>query len=90
LISYRVLAMANTTHVSIEEVAAVFDMSVRVMRDYKRLGIIQPVKRNGMKDLYDRSEIEEAKRRIDALSLSKSLSEIAEIIDRERRKMRQV
>ncbi|MCC6962517.1 MAG: MerR family transcriptional regulator [candidate division Zixibacteria bacterium] len=75
-------------HLDIEEVASIFDKSVRVMRDYKRLGIIQPVRRDGMKDFYDRDEVDEAKRRIDALSVSKNLSEIAEIVARERRKMR--
>ena len=46
----------NEHLINIEKAAEIFGKSVRIMRDYKRLLIIQPVAKDGMKELYDPSD----------------------------------
>ena len=39
--------------ISIRDVAIIFDLSEKQMRNYKMAGIIRPVEKRGMQDLYD-------------------------------------
>lgn len=76
----------NEHLINIEKAAEIFGKSVRIMRDYKRLLIIQPVAKDGMKDLYDPSDTRWASDRLKELVLNLSLKDSADIIVRERRK----
>lgn len=43
--------------ISIYEVSAIFNLSIEAMRKYRVLGLIEPYKRVGRKDLYNKEEI---------------------------------
>lgn len=68
-------------------VAKEFDSKVRTMRDYKRLGIIEPVRRIKNKDYYDRREIARAVRTVDNESM-RYMREIAELVIKDRNRYR--
>lgn len=76
----------NQKPIDIKEVAIIFGKSVRIMRDYKRLGIITPVDKDGMKDLYDVQDSKWAAKRLRKLVLTMSLKDAADIITRERKR----
>lgn len=78
----------NNNLLDIKQVAEKFNKSVRIMRDYKRLSIIKPVAKDGMKDLYDPNEILMAKEKVEEHLIDKNLSEIAGLVSKERRKAR--
>ena len=63
----------------LEKVADKFDLSLRTMRDYRRMSIIDPVKRMRNKDFYNPHEIIRATELMGDNSF-KTLREIAEII----------
>lgn len=80
--------MSKNQLIDIQRVAEILGRSVRVIRDYKRLGMLAPVRKQGMKDLYNEPEIQHVKGRLDDLLLSKSLAEASQIIVRERNRSR--
>lgn len=74
--------------IDITKVAKIFGKSVRVLRDYKRAGIILPAAKDGMKDLYDVDDSEWAASRLRELVLTQSVKDAAETIVKERKKNR--
>lgn len=70
-----------------EMVAKEFELKLRTMRDYKRIGIIEPVKRIKNKDYYNRREVARAVKIVDDESL-RLLKEIAELVKKDRNRNR--
>lgn len=67
--------------IGIYEVSVIFNLSIEAMRKYRVLGLIEPYKRVGRKDLYDKEDIVFQKYLIESLKKQgKNLQEIAQTI----------
>ena len=65
--------------VDIHEVTKIFNLSIEAVRKYKTLGLIQPCKRVGRKDLYNEKDVTRVRNLIQSYKLEgKSLKEIVE------------
>ncbi|NIO04599.1 MAG: response regulator [Proteobacteria bacterium] len=79
--------MIRAELIDIHEVTRIFGLSIEAVRKYKALGLIEPIKRDGRKDLYNEEEIFRTKNLIKSYKQEgKSLREIEKIV----RKLREI
>ena len=74
--------------IGINDVAKYFSKSIPTIRNYKAYGIIEPIRKDGNKELYSFDEIKIAKDIVDMKSIEMKLAQIAELIKIQRNKHR--
>jgi DNA-binding transcriptional MerR regulator len=70
-------------NIYIEDVAVVFDISIKTARGYKDRGLIVSTDKDGTRDLFDIVDIRNRKHRIQQLRRDNTLRQIRKILDSE-------